>query len=162
MKISFTVEGTPLGKGRPRYVRTQKGIMTYTPEQTVNYENLVKLSYINGAGPVKLEGPLQVTIECYFPVPASTSRKKRDQMLRGEIRHTKKPDCDNLAKSILDALNGVAYDDDKQICRLDVFKNYGDRAGAVVTIEELKPGEIRTPAAGCPGAVKERSLDPLQ
>ena len=46
-------------------------------------------------------------------------------MLAGKVLHTKKIDCDNLCKTILDALNGIAYDDDKQVCRLYVEKPYG-------------------------------------
>lgn len=134
----FTIYGTPISKGRPRFARTSSGVRTYTTDDTVSYENLVKISYLNECGRRdKLEGPLRVNIQCYFPVPASTSRKKRDQMLNDEIMYTKKPDCDNLAKSILDALNGVAYSDDKQVCQLSVSKLYSDNPRAEVTIEEL-------------------------
>lgn len=41
-----------------------------------------------------------------------------------EIMPTKKPDCDNVAKMICDALNGLAYKDDAQIVNLNVLKAY--------------------------------------
>ena len=52
--------------------------------------------------------------------------------------HTKRPDCDNLAKSILDALNGIAYDDDSQICSLSVFKFYGDEPRVEISLGEIR------------------------
>ena len=50
--------------------------------------------------------------------------------------YTKKPDADNLAKAILDALNGVAYPDDAQIVKLTVRKRYGEADMVHVLIEE--------------------------
>lgn len=58
-------------------------------------------------------------------------------MLNGEISYIKKIDSDNLAKSILDALNGVAYDDDSQVCLLIVQKLYAEVARVEVILEEI-------------------------
>jgi Holliday junction resolvase RusA-like endonuclease len=44
-----------------------------------------------------------------------------------------KPDVDNLAKAILDALNGVAYEDDSQVYSLEVQKWYVGVGGTVGT-----------------------------
>jgi Holliday junction resolvase RusA-like endonuclease len=57
-------------------------------------------------------------------------------MVNGEYPHTKKPDCDNMAKICLDALNGVAYHDDAQITNLIISKHYGENAKVKVTIKE--------------------------
>ena len=51
--------------------------------------------------------------------------------------HTKKIDCDNLCKTILDALNGIAYDDDKQVCMLYVEKRYGGFPKVKVRLKEI-------------------------
>ena len=59
-------------------------------------------------------------------------------MIAGKILHTKKIDCDNLAKTVLDALNGIAYDDDKQICRLYVEKRYGKSPCVKVRLIEVE------------------------
>ena len=50
------------------------------------------------------------------------------------ILPTKKPDTDNIAKAILDALNGVAYYDDAQVVELHVVKKYSDEPRAEVMI----------------------------
>ena len=55
-------------------------------------------------------------------------------MLDGHIRSTKKPDCDNIAKIILDALNGLAYKDDKDIVSCLIEKWYGDEPRVEVYI----------------------------
>jgi Holliday junction resolvase RusA-like endonuclease len=58
-------------------------------------------------------------------------------MVEGKIRHTKKCDADNLAKSILDALNGIAYYDDSQVCELLVRKYYSDNPRVEILISEI-------------------------
>lgn len=129
---NFEIPGKPVGKQRPRVTRTGH---VYTPEQTASYESLVKVCFrskYKDAEP--FEGPVQVVIRAYFPVPPSWSKKKRQDALNGDIRPTVKPDLDNVAKSICDALNGLAYSDDSQICDLMVFKYYGHVTLTAVSI----------------------------
>jgi Holliday junction resolvase RusA-like endonuclease len=63
--------------------------------------------------------------------------KRKKMMLEGQIRHTKKCDADNLAKAVLDALNGIAYYDDSQVCELSVSKLYSDNPRVIVSISEI-------------------------
>ena len=110
----------------------------YTPEKTVNYENLVKMTFqAAGFKPFEKDAQLRAEITAYFPIPKSTSKKKRAEMQNGYIMHTKKPDADNIAKSILDALNGLAYYDDSQVCELGGCKMYSEEPRAEITIKEL-------------------------
>ena len=134
--IAFTVPGKPLGKQRPRFSRRGTAVRTYTPRQTAEYERLVKESYI-AAGGEKLEGAIGATIRGYFEPPKATSKKQRQKMLSGEVGYTKKVDADNLAKSVLDALNGIAYDDDAQVSLLLVYKAYAETAREEVQHKEL-------------------------
>ena len=53
-------------------------------------------------------------------------------------QHVCKPDTDNLAKFVLDALNGVYYKDDSQICLLSVHKKYGDIDSVLVELQVCK------------------------
>lgn len=109
-EITFTVPGPPKGKARARTVHTGGRTFSYTPEGTVLYENLVKTCfYQTGAHPFDADEELKANIIAYYPIAKSTGKKKRQQMLAGLIRPTKKPDLDNVIKSILDALNKVAY-----------------------------------------------------
>lgn len=108
----------------------------YTPKRTHDYEKRVKESYSGEMFPEDI--PLEVHIDAYFQIPKSASKKKHGEMQRGSIRPMKKPDADNIAKSICDALNGVVYADDKQVIRLVVDKWYSDRPRAEVRISEVK------------------------
>ena len=126
MKKVITIPGEPKGKQRPRVTMRGGFATAYTPKETVSYENLVKVCYIRQCGREMLEGPIEAKITAYYSIPKSVSKKKHREMLAGEIKNIKKPDCDNLAKIILDSLNGIAYHDDSQICQLTVQKLYGD------------------------------------
>ena len=64
-----------------------------------------------------LEGEIELVVRAYKKEPKSVSKKKREAMLKGEIRPTKKPDWDNVGKIVADSLNNIAYDDDSQIVR---------------------------------------------
>lgn len=126
------------GKGRPRFRNTGKYVQAYTDEKTTNYENLVKLSFINAGGTKLVEKgqPIGIVIDAYKRIPSSYSKKATKQALQGVFRWTTKPDCDNIAKSILDALNEVAFDDDTQVVELIVRKHYGDDEKVVVSFFE--------------------------
>ena len=134
MIIRFCVLGEPKGKGRPRVSTVHGYARAYTPKDTANYENLVRYTYQSDVGE-KLTGDITAHIKAYFPIPKSVSKKQRQAMLDGVIPHTKKPDCDNIAKIILDSLNEVAYDDDKQIYRIVVEKWYSDRPRVEIELE---------------------------
>lgn len=121
MIIQFTVMGTPKGKARPRFVRTCKGVRTYTPKQTETYQNEVAVAYMQSCKGAKLNGPIWANITAYYAMPKSTPKSKRSDM----VWYDKKPDVDNIAKAVMDALNGIAYDDDKQITSLIIDKRYG-------------------------------------
>lgn len=121
-EINFTVPGTPVGKGRPRFVRATG--RTYTPDRTLVYENWVRECWRNGNFP-KLTGSVTARINAFFPIPKSVSKKKRAVMESEDVQYTGKPDTDNVAKCVLDSLNGMAFDDDSQVSFLIVTKSYG-------------------------------------
>jgi Holliday junction resolvase RusA-like endonuclease len=110
----------------------------YTPKETVSYENLVKYAYQAEVGKTfDKDIPLRVLIVALYEIPQSTSKKRANLMRTGEIRPTKKPDTDNIAKIICDSLNGIAYHDDAQVVDLKVVKYYSDTPCVTVTIEEV-------------------------
>ena len=153
MYIGFVIPGPPQGKARPRVVRMKNGAsVSYTPDKTVAYEELVRQVYRSQNSFVfENDVPIQVSISALFPIPKSASRKKREDMLSGRILPTKKPDCDNIAKIICDALNGIAYHDDSQIVRCVVDKRFDSGTGHVcVCMMEVDCGESEN-TGGIPG-----------
>lgn len=136
MIYTFTVYGKPIPKGRPRFNRLT-GI-AYTPRETHVYETEVQAYFLQKYRHMQpLDGALAVTIDAYFEPPKSTSKRVREQMLSGVIRYSKKPDADNIIKSICDALNGIAYVDDGQVVCVSCRKLYSDKARCEITIKEL-------------------------
>jgi len=140
MRIVLTIPGKPFGKQRPRV--TKAGI-AYTPQETVNYENFIKLLYMQEYRNIKLEGPLRMIIRAFYKIPKSTNKKDKELMLQNILRPTKKPDMDNIAKVIADALNGLAYDDDRQIVEMYISKIYAEDEFVEVVVEEVRGGEAR-------------------
>ncbi|EOU1115015.1 RusA family crossover junction endodeoxyribonuclease [Clostridium perfringens] len=113
------VTGKIRGKARPRVCRGH----AFTPKDTVEYEKLVRECYKQQDGRY-LEGPIKALIIAYYKIPKSYSKKRIQDIREGLEQPVKKPDADNIAKIILDSLNGVAYKDDSQIIELRVIKRY--------------------------------------
>ena len=137
--IRFIVPGNPFGKQRHRVAMRGNYSSMYTPKETIYYENLVKISFQEAARGKRFddEAMLDVRIIAYFGIPKSTSKKKRGMMLNKKIRPTKKPDGDNIAKSICDGLNKVAYHDDSSIVDMQVRKFYSEQPRVEVTINAI-------------------------
>lgn len=142
MSVKFEVLGTPVGKSRPKFSTVNGHAVAYTPAKTANYETLVRLSYQQKYAGCTFEKnvPLLADITALFPIPKSASKKLQEKMLSGAVRPTKKPDCDNIIKAVLDALNGVAYYDDSQVVKICIRKRYDTNPRTIIEIIELKEG----------------------
>ena len=136
MEIMFSVPGEPTGKGRPRM--TKQG-HTYTPQKTVEYENLVRQEYLRQCG-VKFQDntPLLVKMKAIYAIPKTASKDKRRKMEEVKLFPLKRPDIDNVCKCILDALNGIAYRDDAQVVDCRIVKIYGNTPRVEIEIAELE------------------------
>lgn len=134
--FDFVIPGEPKGKGRPRFTRSGH---PYTPGKTIEYENLVRMAFAEkypNAEP--LTGEVFVAIMNYFAIPKSVSKKKRELMVNTVVNPTKKPDLDNIAKAILDSLNGLAFIDDAQVVWLLISKSYAVNPHAEVMIYDAE------------------------
>jgi len=118
--IEFTVQGNPIPKGRPRVVLRQRpdGYRghAFTPPQTKAWERVVgwkARSVMDGREP--LAGEIAVMLE-FYRVNAVAC------------------DLDNLAKAVMDALNGICYRDDRQIAEMHIVR-FVDRKDPRVEIK---------------------------
>lgn len=139
--ITFVVSGTAVPKQRPR----MSGRVAYTPKNTRDYEervrNAFRSSYYGSVPVYGKDVPVKACIEVVQAIPKSWSKSKHRKAVSGEIAPTSKTgDLDNIAKSILDALNGWVYEDDCQVTKLMISKRYGEDPYVNVRIieEELK------------------------
>ena len=139
MTVHFTIPGEPQGKARPRVVRGKDGrAHTYTPEKTAQYEALIRKEYRRQGGVRFPDGSgLAVYLSVRCAVPKSASKQRRAAMLAGELLPMKKPDLDNIAKAICDALNGTAYRDDAQVVELYAEKRWDESPRVDVEIREV-------------------------
>lgn len=137
---TIIVEGEIVGKQRQRFQRIGNNMIhIYTPTPTIKYEKLIADEYKKQCGVLfPTEIPLELRIRAFMRMPKVFSKVKQSRAIQGEIRPMKKPDADNIAKSILDGLNGVAYADDKQVVELSVKKYYGTLERVEIDIQEVK------------------------
>lgn len=136
MKYNFEIKEKAIGKERPRYNPKTKGM--YTPTKTSSFEEKVKWAF-KAKYNVETElstRPFKAKIIAVFEPAASLSKKKKEELLF-KIDYTKKPDVDNIAKIVLDSLNGLAYKDDSQVSALLVLKDYGTENKVIVELEEI-------------------------
>ncbi len=134
--IRFEVIGKVQGKARPRFSRNGGKFKTYTPTKTKDYEELIKLTYRTVSN-YKSDKALRMKILVYHQPAKSTTKKLLKALFEKKYLCTIKPDIDNIAKVVLDALNGVAYNDDIQICQLAVIKEFAQTEKIVVYIDEI-------------------------
>lgn len=121
MKIDFFVPEIR-GKGRPRLTRNGHA---FTDEKTRSYENLVKLLAMQAmekAGATVTDKPVKATINAYFEIPKSYTKKKVQAIINGEIKPAK-PDLDNIIKCI-DGCNKIIFKDDVQVYSITATKSY--------------------------------------
>ena len=133
MRYTCIIPGDPVSKARPRF----SGGHAYTPVKTRRQEQLIAMRYRQAHGKL-VTGAVLVEMTFYKPVPKSWSNARRMDALAGKERPTVKPDVDNLAKCVMDALNGVAWLDDKQVVGLVCYKAYSRAGCTEVTVTELE------------------------
>ncbi len=139
--IMFPLHIIPKAKGRPRFFRMGKRVATYTPAKTRNYEENILAQAIQFKPQRPINGPIEVRLTFYMPAPKMP--KKYNPLIEREILPVaKRPDLDNLAKAILDALNGVFWEDDKLIYKQVLKKVYSKNPRVWVEIREDGENEI--------------------
>lgn len=131
---TIVIIGEPVGKARPRFSRRSGTV--YTPSATKKKEAEIEKAWKSGLFPKDVY--LRVKIEAFFSIPKAFSKAKYAMAIDGILKPAKKPDADNILKLGLDALNGVAYADDKQVISCECIKAYAKTPQMVITVSEMK------------------------
>lgn len=135
--LVFSVEGEPKGKGRPRFSKVGGFVKTYTDQKTRDYESLISKAARTAMGETPpMEGAVSVSLYFRLPMPRATPKKRMVSLLDGSVRPTKRPDLDNLDKSVLDAMNGIVYADDSQVVTIHSKKVYSTNPGVDICVME--------------------------
>ena len=136
--VIFFVEGQPQGKARPRFTRTGH---PFTPKKTVVYEERIRDRFLEANGKkLPADCYVSISIRAVFEIPKSYTKQRKADCASGIERPAKKPDADNITKAVLDALNGVAYDDDKQVTSVRCTKWYTNSVSKLGLLE--RPGLV--------------------
>jgi Holliday junction resolvase RusA-like endonuclease len=141
--IEFYAIGIPKGQPRPRAFARKMGnkfvARVFESGTAESWKSAVAAAAKEKLPMKPMEGPLHVQIIFYFPRPKAhfTKKGKRPD---APAWHTAKPDADNAAKAVMDALTILgAWEDDSQVCRLECKKFYNDSQfpGASISIHPL-------------------------
>ena len=133
----IVIEGTPIAKMRVG----QSGRIRFNPQKAIE-QKMKGVIKSQMAGKGLFTGPVKVHIMALFPRPKKhlgTGKNRGMIKNRAPRFYTIKPDCDNLAKFYCDVMNGIVYEDDKQVVSLSVMKEYGHDARTIIQIHEAKP-----------------------
>lgn len=132
--MKFEVHGEICAQGRPRFSSFKGHVRTYDPAKCRNYKALIAMVATDEMAAQDwkyTELPLLMTLDVLVPFVKSDSKKLHKEAAEGKAFPAKKPDVDNIAKIIMDALNGILYKDDKQIVELIIRKRYTEGAPMV-------------------------------
>ena len=137
--VSIHVPSVPVAQPRPKAASRGGRAMVYHPKGPVDaFKASVRLAAASVYDGPPMESPLCVDILFLMPRTKSQIWKTRPMP---RIRHAKKPDRDNLDKAVLDALSGLLWRDDCQVCdgRLQKWIAAGDeQPGVWIEVRELK------------------------
>jgi Holliday junction resolvase RusA-like endonuclease len=146
--LRFEILGEPVPQARARFTRAGR---MYTPAKTRKWKEHVSRTAIAAAAEAgfaqPLTGPLRLSVSFSLPIPPSWTKRKQNQALLNQVLPIGKPDVDNLAKAVMDAINDcidaekrpLIWKDDCQVVTLIAAKRYGATSFVTVAIEEIQP-----------------------
>jgi Holliday junction resolvase RusA-like endonuclease len=132
----FEIQGTPIPQKQTKFFRRANFVGTYDP--CSKQKEQIQWQSKPFAPTQPLCCPVKLDLTFYFPVPKSTSSVRRRQMLNHVIHHIVRPDADNCAYLITNALKKIFYQDDSQIIDLHIHKRYGEFPKTVVVITPIE------------------------
>jgi len=128
---SFSVAGQPVPQPRPRVSTAGGFARAYVPkDHPVHAYRQSLAAAARGAGLTATGEPLNVVIDAVFERPKSHTKKSG---VKPDAPKLPRPDVDNIAKAVLDALQDV-MGDDSLVARLVVEKSYGTEARTTVRV----------------------------
>ena len=138
--MTFMVEGEAIPQGRPRFTRQGHA---YDPAKSRDYKEQVALaaSFAMRGEEIFPKGiPLKCVITIWQKMPKRFTKKQKQLAETEFLRPTVKPDVDNIAKAITDAMNGIVYADDAQIVELVCGKYYAEEPRVMVKVSPYAMG----------------------
>ena len=131
----FEIHGKPVAQKQTRFSIRGKRPHAYDPS-SIDKSN-IQWQIKPYAPQEPLKGPIELSLTFFLPIPKGTSGIRRKQMLNRVILPVKKPDQDNLAYIVTNALKKIVYEDDSQICASHVYKFYGETPKTIIRVRTI-------------------------
>lgn len=135
----FELHGIPVAQKQTRFVCVNNKPRAYDPSS--KDKERIQWQLKPFAPKEVLTGPVELSITFFLPIPKRVSSKLRNQMINRVILPNVKPDEDNLAYLITNALKKIVYDDDKQVCVKHVYKYYGTEPKTIIKVRPILQAE---------------------
>jgi len=140
--IVIELDGPPIAWARTRVNVGPRSKQFFTPKDQRGYAT--SLQWVGKEAMATrplLSGPLSLSVVARLPIPASWTAKKKAAAVAGVVLPTSKPDYDNFAKLVGDALSCIVYCDDAQIVTARVSKIYSDKPGLRIEVAPMREAE---------------------
>jgi len=138
--IKFAIKGDPKSKQRPIFSNKNGKVRVFTGKSTSSFENLVKM-HAQKHIDKPFDCAVGIHIKFFLHRPKYLMWKTKPMPA---IYNPRRPDLDNLIKSVVDGLNGVAFKDDAQIVSMQAEKMYhSGEGGSRTEIEIWKEEDLK-------------------
>lgn len=133
--LIFEIHSVPRPQQQTRFRKVAFGIRAYDPSKLTKQQIQWQISPQAPKEP--LRGAVAMDMTFYMPIPAGTNKIQRALMLNGTLRPIKRPDFDNLAYVVTNALKGIVYRDDSQVVDCGIHKYFSESPRTVVKVWEI-------------------------
>lgn len=134
--FQFEIYGIPVAQKQTQYARIPGGgIRAYDPSS--KDKAILQWQVRPTAPSTPLTCPVELTITFFMPIPKSSSKALRRQMINRIVLPAKKPDIDNMGYLVSNALKGIVYQDDNQVCVQHMYKFYSEEPKTVIQVRPI-------------------------
>lgn len=137
--FQFEVHGVPVAQKQTRFTCPCGKGRCYDPSS--KDKEYLQWQIRPFAPPEPIQTAVELTIVFFVPIPKGVSAAVRTQMINRVILPDKKPDEDNLAYLVTNALKKIVYDDDRRVCAKHVYKFYGVDPKTVIKVRPILQAE---------------------
>lgn len=136
--VRIVVQGPPkaLGRNRHRIVKKRdrsQFVTNYMPAQSAKEQSTIRqIASIAIGNRPPLDGPVELKVVAYMPIPASWSQRKQADAVADKVRPTGRPDADNILKNICDSFQGIIVRNDTIFTDTSIWKRFSLRPRLVI------------------------------
>lgn len=134
--FKFEIYGIPSVQKQTRFSCINNKPHTWDPSKQDKERIQWQIQQHAPEAPIK--GPIELGIWFYMPIPKRASSKLRTEMLNQSVLPAVKPDIDNMAYLITNALKKIIYEDDNQIVIQKLYKYYDTMPRTVIKIRSIE------------------------